>query len=256
MPLATSSETAPPTRAANATQPAQPRPHASPNRAADKRRERRRAPATTRVSRATPFSGRRMKSRCSRLSATVAWTSTPVNNVSSGVETTSRVPSARGADEHELVLEGVRSASAVQHVDRRDVRKRALDASIAQQQIALAVERAQCDVAAEGSTLVRSSVRRIVRKDQQRRGVHVGDAQGHASPAPVAAVTAASAKRTDTRDHRARSTRGTRRRRPSGSGRGVQKAGSAGGRREHRQAADGTRRAEEGRFGVLIVAVG
>ena len=34
------------------------------------------------------------KSRCSRLSATVAWTSTPVKSVSSGVETTSRVPSA------------------------------------------------------------------------------------------------------------------------------------------------------------------
>ena len=46
------------------------------------------------VSSATPYSGRRMKSCCSRLSATVACTSTPANSVSSGVATTSRVPSA------------------------------------------------------------------------------------------------------------------------------------------------------------------
>ena len=51
-------------------------------------------PMTACVSSVTPCSGRYMKSRCSRLSATVAWTSTPANNVSSGVATTSRVPRA------------------------------------------------------------------------------------------------------------------------------------------------------------------
>ena len=51
------------------------------------------APVAT-VSSITACSGRRRKSPRSRLSATVACTSTAANNVSSGVATTSRVPSA------------------------------------------------------------------------------------------------------------------------------------------------------------------
>ena len=47
----------------------------------------------------------------------------------------------RRADEHDLVLEGVGADLAREHVDGRDVGERPLGAAIAQQQVALAVER-------------------------------------------------------------------------------------------------------------------
>ena len=89
----------------------------------------RRARPASRAS--TPYSGRRMKSCCSRLSATVACTSTPANSVSSGVATTSRVPSAVVPTNTILSLKASAGACAAQHVGGRDVRERPLGASIA-----------------------------------------------------------------------------------------------------------------------------
>ena len=80
-------------------------PHARPKRGDEQRRERPRSTITSCVSIATRCSGVDRKSRCSRLSATVACTSTPAKSVSSGVATTSRVPSAVVPDEHQLVGE-------------------------------------------------------------------------------------------------------------------------------------------------------
>ena len=71
----------------------------------------------------TPYSGRRMKSCCSRLSATVACTSTPANSVSMRrCHDLARAEGGR-ADEHDLVLEGARRCLAAQHVGGRDVRE-------------------------------------------------------------------------------------------------------------------------------------
>ena len=82
-----------------------------------------------------------MKSRWSRLSAIVACTSTPVNSVSSGVETTSRVPSAVVPTITSLLRKVSGADPAVEDVGGRDVRERALPTPVPQQQIALAIER-------------------------------------------------------------------------------------------------------------------
>src|SRR5512132_3690448 len=91
-----------------------------------------------------------MKSACSRSSATVACTSTPANSVSRGVATTSRVPSAVVPTNTILsvnVPAGVWPLST------------SAAATIAQQQIALAVER-------HGPAV-----------EEQRGGVHVDHAK-------------------------------------------------------------------------------
>ena len=71
----------------------------------------------------------------------------------------------RRPDEDDLVLEHVRRQLPAHHVDRRDVGERAFRTAIAEQEIALAVER-------DGPAV-----------EQQRRRVHVGDAQRHVARA-------------------------------------------------------------------------
>jgi len=93
------------------------------------------------VSTATACSGRRRKSPRRRLSATVACTSTAAKSVSSGVATTSLVPSAVVADNTRLLL--AKACGPTRPLSRRprDVGERPLDAAIPDQQMALAVER-------------------------------------------------------------------------------------------------------------------
>ena len=144
------------------------------DRPAGPRRCRGRArPASRRM---TPYSGRRMKSCCSRLSATVACTSTPANSVSSGVDTTSRVPRAVVPTNTILSLKLSAARLAAQNVGRRDVGEGAFGASIAQQQIALAVER-----------------HAFAPSSSNDDGVHVDHVEALTSRVPVVAATAASA---------------------------------------------------------------
>ena len=106
-----------------------------------------------------------MKSRRRRLSATVACTSTPANSVSSGVETTSRVPSAVAPTNTSPWREGAGRHLSAEDVGCREVGERPLLPSISEQKVAPSIER-------NGSAV-----------ENERRRVDVGAAEGDRSRA-------------------------------------------------------------------------
>ena len=122
------------------------------------------SPITSCVSSATRCSGRDRKSPCSRLSAAVAC------DLDAGEQRVERRgddlarAQRRRADEHDLVGERPRIGAAGEHVSRRSrYGNERFGAAIAQQQVALAVERDRA-IAAAGA-----------RGNEQRGLVHVGD---------------------------------------------------------------------------------
>ena len=124
----------------------------------------------------------------------------------------------RGPDEDDGVLEDVSGIAAGEHVDRRDVGKRTLRATVAEEQVASAVERNRAggELERRGVLVLRAqgNRRRAGRRENRRErksrvgGPVVIDDQGHA---PEDAV---------------------------GVRHGVEEAGPAGGSRQRRQAAD------------------